>query len=1094
VRRDSDRCPDPELLAAFVAGNLTGAELKMVSDHVLECEDCRTTIAEAAQYDRTSSTRETQPHEKQPARPWWLAAAAAALIGVTALSFWFTRSTDSNEWIHVLVEESPQSARYVEPRLSGGFPWAPLKVVRRGPNQKLDPTQMKFIGVAGDVLDKTSGDTSSEAQHASAVASLLAGDPREAAAVLGQVAKDSPDARVWSDLAAARYNVAVAVEPEDARQLAQALAAADTALRIDPRLPEGLFNRALILEHLGLRDQARATWQKFLDVDSGSQWTQEAESHLAALKSSALFKDELERNYDRLTRDTEAAAELAARFPQDARVWGESEILSRWARSEMAGDSNGANAHLQLARFFGDALAQSRGERLLRDAVRAILCADGGTVRTLVSAHIEFREAQKTYKALRPAEAGMRFRVAAAGFHAAGSPMELAARYFAANTEYDQGHIEEARTQLEGLLVGARGGYAAHTAQVKWELGLVYASLGHWGQSMRTFRDSIAGFDRLGETRYAMTVREILAEVYDRLGEPREAWSHRVAALRELGQNDDFRLRVTFHAIARGAALSRDWPVTLSFLDLETAEPRHAGDDMMYVNALLTRARIRGHLGAASAALTDYERATAAMTRLADSTLTERAEAERLTTQAFLATSPAHSIELLTKAIDFHRSKGRRMFLPELLLRRGRAFVASGSPDMAAIDFDSGIGELETQRGSIPDADDRWGIFGAAEELFDEAASLALQRHDEPAALAYCERALGRELLDSLHTNNASAMHVSPRGAAGALVLEYLVLPRRLVIFVIDGSRTRAVQEDVEAVTLENEVAVLSESAVSGDPAEFKRIASRLYDRLVAPVGDELTPGRMLVVVPNQTLAVVPFAALIDRSGRYLIESRAIVVAPSVATFDLLSARTGSPRPLSRLLLVTGPASQDGDSARLTASRREADAVAAMYRDSENLAPPDDPAELLERRAADADVIHFVGHSMIPDSTSGAALVTSRREGLAAQLDNREIAAMRLHRIRVVVLAACGTARAYGRTGETSISIARAFLAAGASSVVATLWPIDETPAAEFFPRIHSHLARGLSPAEALRAAQLEGVHRRHTPPGVWAAVEVIGS
>jgi tetratricopeptide (TPR) repeat protein len=215
--------------------------------------------------------------------------------------------------------------------------------------------------------------------------------------MLERVATSSKNAHVWSDLAAARY--AAALEAEDARQFAQALAAADAALRIEPRSAEALFNRALILEQLGLREQARSAWLRFLETDTQSAWRREAEAHLAALKPDASFKYELERQYASVSRDRAAATALADRFPQDARVWGESEILSRWARSSISGDDRAAAAHLQIARFFGDALAQRRSERLLRDAVRTIISADPVTTRTLAEAHIEFREAQKAYKA-----------------------------------------------------------------------------------------------------------------------------------------------------------------------------------------------------------------------------------------------------------------------------------------------------------------------------------------------------------------------------------------------------------------------------------------------------------------------------------------------------------------------------------------------------------------------------------------------------------------------------------------------------------------------------------------------------------------------
>ena len=68
------------------------------------------------------------------------------------------------------------------------------------------------------------------------------------------------------------------------------------------------------------------------------------------------------------------------------------------------------------------------------------------------------------------------------------------------------------------------------------------------------------------------------------------------------------------------------------------------------------------------------------------------------------------------------------------------------------------------------------------------------------------------------------------------------------------------------------------------------------------------------------------------------------------------------------------------------------------------------------------------------------------------------------------------------------------FLQAGAHAVIATLWPINDRWAAEFFPRVHRHLANGAPAAEALRLAQLESI-RRSPRDGkfLWAAVQAVG-
>ena len=72
--------------------------------------------------------------------------------------------------------------------------------------------------------------------------------------------------------------------------------------------------------------------------------------------------------------------------------------------------------------------------------------------------------------------------------------------------------------------------------------------------------------------------------------------------------------------------------------------------------------------------------------------------------------------------------------------------------------------------------------------------------------------------------------------------------------------------------------------------------------------------------------------------------------------------------------------------------------------------------------------------------------------------------------------------------------MARAFLAAGAPSVIANLWAIEDSEAAEFFPLVHARLAAGDSPATALRAAQREWMRDPRASLALWTAVQVIGS
>lgn len=1092
MTRDSSGCADPEVLAAFVAGNLTGAELKMTAEHLRECDDCRMVVAEGARVDREPDEEAVPlplvtPPAAQPSRrrsPWWLAAAAAALIGVAYLAVMWPRG-ETNRDIRLLVEAAPRDGRYLEPRVSGGFEWAPLRPVQRSTNPSLDPDHMQLIGAAGRVLSRTAENESPDAQHAAALAHLLAGRSGEATSLLAKTARSAPDARVWSDLAAARY--ALAEETGNASHLAEALAASDAALRADPELPEALFNRALIIERLGLAAQARAAWERYLTVDRGSPWAREAEQHLKKLAPAASFKDDLEKNYHHLTADAAAAGALARRYPQETRVWGETEILGRWAEARKKGDAGRAEAHLRVARAFGDELARARGETMLRDAVAAIDRGDEAARAVLAEAHLQFRSAQKTYGAGRPAAAEPLFLQAAEGFRRAGSPVALLARYFAANTRYDQGRIEEARAELDSLRAAAPPEYPAHRAQLAWQLGLVRASMGAWGEAMDRLEESISTFERLGEMKYATSVREILAEVYDRIGNSRAAWRDRLVVLQELGRSDHPKLLVTLDAAARGAALDQNWPVALSLLGLQLEMAGRSGDHLLLAETLMLRARIEAKLERHDSARADLLAAAGAISRLTDPAYRARAEADRLTVDAYLAASPADALPLFARAIEFNRRNGRRMLLPDLHLQRGRALRAAGDEAAAAAEFEEGIRELEAQRSSIAPGEGRWGMFAAADELFDEAVALAVARGDARGAFLYSERGRARTLLESL-----PAPSPAPATTRDAVILEYASLPASLVIFVVDGDAVEVSRQDVPRAQLEREVEQLSRSAAAHDHAQFRQRAASLHARLIRPVVNALPENRPLVIVPDATLRGVPFAALLDAQGRYLVERHPISVAPSAAVYARLAAVPRSTAGQAGVLVIEGPGAIAGDPGRLRASSREATAVAASYGRAARLGANDADDAAFAERAVAADVIHFAGHA-VPDDDRHA-LVTAEGAQSDGRLNVSEISMMRLPRTRVVVLAACGTASGEEREGEGNISVARAFLAAGVPSVVATLWPIEDEPAAEFFPGLHRHLARGLAPADALRLAQVESIRGRRAPPALWAAVQVIGS
>jgi CHAT domain-containing protein len=143
------------------------------------------------------------------------------------------------------------------------------------------------------------------------------------------------------------------------------------------------------------------------------------------------------------------------------------------------------------------------------------------------------------------------------------------------------------------------------------------------------------------------------------------------------------------------------------------------------------------------------------------------------------------------------------------------------------------------------------------------------------------------------------------------------------------------------------------------------------------------------------------------------------------------------------------------------------------------------------------DIVHFAGHAVVdPTSPALSALIfaVDRDSGEPASLYADRISALAFGKVRVVVLAACSTAEGQILGTEGVLSLARAFLAAGVPTVVASLGPVGDAQTAEILDLLHQELRTGSDAAAALRRAQLI-VARSRSAGGraAWAAFEIFG-
>jgi tetratricopeptide (TPR) repeat protein len=1046
------RCPDPETLAAWVEGRLSSDEAAELVEHASRCRDCLDIIDIA---NETFHAETPGVSAGAPARRWWLAIAAMLVVGLSAV---LVLRAPRRDPMRALVEVAPRSARPVEARLSGGFAWAPYRGAMRADDASLDREQMKLIGVAAETLERAEREPSRDAQRAGAAAMVLIGRADDAIVRLAAQAKETPDdARAWSDLAAAQYAAALAGR---AALYPEALASADRALRIEPQLPEALFNRALVLERMGVRGEARAAWQRYLAIDAASPWANEAREHLARLSSANAPRFETER--ERLEAaaaggDAALVRELVTRHGERARAFGEAEYLGRWAEALQKKDATAAERWLATARGIGAALASTSGESLLRDAVVAIDRADAQQRMRIAGAHVAYRRGRIAFSRREAAAGEHDLRLAATQFAAAASPMALAARSYAAGARLAQYDVAGARNELTALLaeVDASRGYTSLAGQVRWELARAFMFDGDFDRAAQLFTEAEARFRTIGERVNEATVGSMLAQSLTANGQPDEAWRAHIRAFETFTAAD--RIEQLDGAIGGAAA----WALRAGRLEtaralvgINESLERGMANDLLLADTLVRKSLLSTNADAVRAA---SEATTIAM-RLPDAALRARylADPDFAMAAALERSDPRRARELATRAIDVYAAHGMTAMLAEPYLVRARAALRLGDPSAARADLARGIAAVEQHPMRIADVVIGTGVLDAGNALFEEGIALDLARGDAASALAHAERNRG---IDG--GANAVAEVRARLAGSGTAVLVIVALPRQVALLVIDE---RGIHAASHAIARDDLAALDDEAA--------------LFDALIRPVLPALRDVRSLIVVPDERLERVAFAGLRDSATqRTLIETMPVAIARSA-----FALRAHDPSRLAPSTITTVALPSGNGTAPLPEAELELGEIAKLYRAVRNVGAAEVSARAIEERGMTADVLHVAGHTTADPSADESLAIAG------GGISWRTITAMR-NVPAVVVLSACNTLRRRPGADRRGLSLGAAFVAAGAHDVIGTLAPIGDADARALFLALHEQLARGIAPHAALRHVQLA---QRSRPGGAWRQLALL--
>lgn len=1065
-------CPDPEVLAAFAEGKVERKELPRIFAHLETCAACRSGVAAAGK-------------AVAPGRSFRFAfpmAVAAMIVVAVGLVPWALSLRSPFDRLGKLA---PRSARVVEARLSGDIPWAAYRGPLRATNGAAsDPGRLKLGGEVGEIVDRANREDTASWQHAAGVGLVMIEMPADAVGRLRAAAElDRKNPRVWSDLAAAQY--AAALRLDRPSLYPEALASADHALRLDPRLPEALFNRALVLERLGLKAQARDAWSRYLGVDGTSPWAVEAREHLARLPVST-SEERFRQELPRLERAVAAGDGTTVRavvdaYRQQTRTTAEVLTLGKWAEAHQRGDAADGERLLAIARSIGDALQKASGESLLPDAVAAIEKSPDASARArLAEAHVIYLRGRLAYSRRQPAAAEPDLRRAAALFAPAADPMALVARYYAACIRYDLNDVAGARSELTGLLqeLESRPSYIALAAQVRWQLALCAMVDDDWQAATSLLQASRAGFGRLGERSNGGFLDALLASALNATGRSDDAWAARIRSFEALsGEGQSDRVPASLSETATTEIRAGRPEVARSILEIEESVNRASGYDVLLAYCLVRATVLSVYLGDDATALHKAADAKQTARGIADPALRTRALAD-----ASLAIGAATSDRAsLTRAIDGYQELERPFFLPEARLFRARTELRDGNVDAALRDVDAGIAEMERHRVHFGGNVSGRGVIDAGTEILRLGMRLSLDRGDVAGAFRYAERARAYFVAKDGAAPAISAEALQARLAgSGTAVLELVVLPEELLAFCITADSIQAARSAVTSAQLAELVSQDGNASA----------AARLYDWLIRPSQLGIAAARQLIVVPDPVLESVSFAGLWDaREKRHLIERLAVAVAPSASS---LLRDTGE-RDLQSVTAIALPAGEQGKNVALPQASAELQEIASLYRHAVVLGGSNATLEALRTHARDAAVIHIAGHTERRGRTGESVLAFLGPEGSGLEYVSwRNVAAMSLRSRPVVVLAACETLQRPRSPQTFALSLGGGFLAAGAPEVIGTLVPLADNDAQALFEDVHRQLRAGFTPAEALRRTQLRALADKHGRSLPWQALALL--
>jgi CHAT domain-containing protein len=608
------------------------------------------------------------------------------------------------------------------------------------------------------------------------------------------------------------------------------------------------------------------------------------------------------------------------------------------------------------------------------------------------------------------------------------------------------------------------------------DLGNLYASTGRPGAAAQAYAQAIADAGTAGDGALAATAETNAARL----------------ALRSVGSGGGDAARATALLTRAVDTLQRQPPsfaVGMALISAGSAVFETQGEISPDAQAIAERA----FRAAAEIAETLHNPTLASLADGSLGHLDERAgrvaDAARLTERAAFAAQQASAAELSFRW-DWQRAR----------LARQR-----GEIDLALTTYRRAVAELQSVRQDIPVEyrDGRSSYRTTFGPLYLQFTDLLLRRASADASAApalireardTAEALKETELQDYFRDTCVASFTAKRRSietiAPGTAVIYPISLPKRLEMLVSFGREERQFTVPVPEAVLRSEAQRFRELLEKRTTNQYLVPARQLYDQIIAPIAPALTAHHVdtLVIIPDEVLRIVPFAALYDGT-EFLVDRYATAIAPGLKLIEPapLAATSGIALVLGVSKSVEGyvPLPNVPHEIAMVHSIEGGDVLLNSGFTRQQFAS--------DLKSGKYSIVHIASHGQFgSDPSLTFVLAFDGRLTMDDLEADIKYGPPRETPLELLILSACETASGDDRA---ALGLAGVALKAGARSALATLWYISDEASGKLIAAFYQGLQAGLSKAQALRKAQMTlASDPRYAHPAYWAPFLLIGN